>query len=150
VNKYLLAHVPNPVLLRNLFWLATRDRQLTALLLAHIAEVEARRLYAEAGYHSMHAYCMGELRMSDDVAGKRIHAAHTARDYPAIFEAVADGRLNVSAVIMLAPRLAPENAEELLSAAAGKTRAQIEQLLADRFPQPDLETLVRALPTRTS
>ena len=36
-----------------------------------------------------------------------------------------------------------ENASELLAAAARKTRAQIEQLLAERFPRPDLPTRSR-------
>ena len=42
------------------------------------------------------------------------------------------------ALTLLAPYLTPENGDELLVAAVHKSKAQIEQLLAERFPQPDL------------
>src|SRR6185369_12232104 len=53
------------------------------------------------------------------------------------------------AVVMLAPYLErePENADELLVAATHKTKAQIELLIAERFPRPDLPTRVRAMPS---
>ena len=41
--------------------------------------------------------------------------------------------------------LTPENAAELIAAAAGKTKAQIEVLLAERFPQADAPELVMAV-----
>ena len=50
-----------------------------ARLLAHLAEVDARRLYLPAGYPSLYAYCIEELRLSEDAARRRIHAARTAR-----------------------------------------------------------------------
>ena len=121
-------------------------RNTTAELLAHIAEVDARRLYVPAGFPSMFLYCVNELRLSEESAFKRIRAARTARQFPAIFDAVAQGRLHLSAVLMLAPHLTPEDADELLAAAVHKTRAEIEQLLAPRSPRPDLPARVQALP----
>ena len=59
----------------------------------------------------------------------------------------ADGRLNLSAVLLLTPHLTPENADELLGAATHKRKAELDCLLAERFPQPDVATLVQALPT---
>jgi 5-methylcytosine-specific restriction endonuclease McrA len=55
---------------------------------------------------------------------------------------LADGRLHMTAVDLLAPHLAPDNAAELLAGAAHKSRAGIELMLAQRFPQPDLPTLI--------
>jgi 5-methylcytosine-specific restriction endonuclease McrA len=98
----------------------------------------------------MFAFCVGELRFSEEAAYKRIHAARAARRFPAIFPAVADGRLHLSAVVLLAPHLGPENAEELLAAAAHRTKAEIERLLAERFPRPDLPERVRVLPSAPS
>ena len=72
------------------------------------------------------------------MACKRIRAARTAAKFPAIFPAVARGQLHLSAVVLLKPCLTEENADELLAAAAGKTKAAIERLLAERFPQPDV------------
>src|SRR5262249_22783877 len=53
------------------------------------------------------------------------------------------GSLTLSAVAMLSPYLTEQNAEELLAAAARKTNARIRELIAERFPQPDLPTLVQ-------
>jgi hypothetical protein len=69
----------------------------------------------------MYAWCVGELGMSEDVASKRIQAARLARRCPAMFAMLADGRLNLSAVVLLAPHLTPETADQLLAAATRQT-----------------------------
>jgi hypothetical protein len=145
MRAFRLDHLSDAVLLRELAALAGRVRAATALLLAHIAEVDARRLYLPAGYPSMFLYCASELHLSEEAAFKRIHAARAARRFPEIFEAVAEGRLHLSAVVMLAPHLTPETIGELLQAATHKTKSEIEQLLAQRFPRPDLPARVRSL-----
>jgi hypothetical protein len=48
-------------------------------------------------------------------------------------------------MICLAAHLTPENAEELIAAATHKTRAEIERLLAERFPKADVATLVEPI-----
>ncbi len=98
--NYSLSHVADHVLLRDLAALVSNDRTTTASLLAHIAEVDTRRLYAPAAYSSMFEYCVRELHLSEGAALKRIRAARTARKFPAIFTAVADGRLQISAVVV--------------------------------------------------
>ena len=145
MNHYSLTHVSDPALLRELRTLVAQDRATTALLLAHLAEVDARRLYAPAGYPSMFAWCVEKLHLSEEAAFKRIRAARVARQCPAVFALVADGRLHLSAVVMLAAHLTPENAEELLEAAAHQSKVGIEQLLAERFPRPDLPGRIEAL-----
>ena len=117
----------------------------TAETLAYIAVADERKLYLPAAYPSMHQYCLGELHMSEDSAAKRIQAARAARKFPAIFDAVEQGRLHVSGVGLLAPHLARENVTELIAAAAHKTSADIRLLLAERPPQPDAPTLVMAI-----
>ncbi|HET7224737.1 MAG TPA: hypothetical protein VFK69_03395 [Candidatus Eisenbacteria bacterium] len=52
MRAYRLDHLADAELLRNLASLVCQDRRLTASLLAHIAEVDARRLFAPAGYPS--------------------------------------------------------------------------------------------------
>jgi len=119
----------------------------TADVLAWIAEFDARKLYLPAAYPTMYDYCLRELRMSEDRASKRIRAARAAREFPAIFEMVADQRLSLSAVVTLAPKLNRENAAELLAAAAHRTRAEVELLLTQRFPSADVPTSLRAVPS---
>src|SRR4249920_336543 len=142
---YSLTHLADHVLLRDLSLLVTQDRQTTAAMLAHLAEVDARRLYAPAGYPSMYTYCVGKLRLSEDAAYKRIQAARSARRFPVLFGAVAEGRLNLNAVVLLTPHLQEGTADELLAAAEHKSRGELERLLAERFPRPDVPTRVQAL-----
>jgi hypothetical protein len=141
-----VVHLSHEALLRDTAMLMKRDRANMAMLLIHLAEIDARRLYAPAGYGSMFAWCMGELRMSEDEAYKRIQAARAARRVPAICEELAAGRLHLTAIVKLAPHLTDENASELLAAAVHKSTADVELLLAERFPRPDMPTRLRALP----
>ena len=94
------------------------------------------------------AYCTDVLNLSRGATYKRIHAARAARKHPVIFELVAAGRLHLSSVCLLAPHLTADNGAELLEEAAECTKRQVEKLLAKRFPKPDVETTVRALPRR--
>lgn len=145
--KSSLSHLADHVLLRDLRSLVARDRTTTAELLAHLAEADERRLYLPAALPSMYLYCVHELHMSEDAALKRIQVARVARRFPAILSAIADGRLHLTAVGLLAPYLTPENADELLEDAAHKTKNEIGTLLAKRFPRPDVPTSIRAVAT---
>src|ERR1044071_6485727 len=145
MNSYSLSHVSNDALLRDITTSVKQDRATTATMLAQIAEVDERKLFAGAGYESMFLYCVRELHMSEETAFRRIRVARTARQFPAIFSLLADGRLNLTAVLLLTPHLSPQTADELLAAAAQKTKPEIELLLAERFPRPDVPTLVQTI-----
>jgi hypothetical protein len=146
MNTFSLSQLPDGVLKQGLLARVSQERSATAELLAYIAEFDARKLYAPAGYSSMHAYCVGELRLSEDAAAKRIQVARLARQVPAIYAVLAEGRLHLSAVVLLAPYLRPETAQELLEAAAHRSKLEIELLLAQRFPRPDVMTSLQAIP----
>jgi 5-methylcytosine-specific restriction endonuclease McrA len=146
VKNYSLSHLSDEALLHGLSALVAQDRTTTAAMLAHIAEVDERRLYLPAGYDSMFAYCVGELRLSEDAAAKRIQAARAARRFPAILVALARGRLHLTGVGLLAPHLTEETAEGLLAAATDKTKAEIERLIAARFPRPEVLAWVAPIP----
>src|SRR6186713_796804 len=88
------------------------------------------------------------LAMSEGSAGRRVTAARVCRRFPEAFELVARGQLHLCALCVLAPNLNPENATELFEASKGKTRRQIEELLAARFPRPDVREQIRRLPAR--
>jgi 5-methylcytosine-specific restriction endonuclease McrA len=137
--------VTNGVLLRELNTILARDREATAEVLLYLAEVERRQLFAPEGYPSMFTYCVEALHFSEDIACKRLRAARAAQKFPVIFAMIADGRLHLSGAALLRDHLTPETADELLGAVAFKSRRQIEELLAARFPRPDVPSLVRAL-----
>src|SRR5437773_10460 len=142
MRAYSLSHVSDHDLLRGLASLVAQDCTMTAKLLAHIAEVDTRKLYLPTGYPSMFAYCVHELNQSEDSAYRRIAAARVARQFPAVFDAVAEGRLSLTAVGVLSTYLRPENAEALFEAATHKTKSEIEELLTQRFPRSEMLPLV--------
>ncbi len=146
MNSWSLSNLSDDGVVAGLRSHAASERSLSAHVLAHIAETDSRKLYLPAAYPSMFAYCVGELHYSEDAAYKRVRAARAARDFPSIFDRIADGRLHLSGLVLLAPHLTRENADELLDASTHRTKAQIEQLLAERFPQPDLATFIQPLP----
>ena len=88
------------------------------------------------------------MQLSEDAACFRIFAARAARRFPVIFQMLSDGRLHLTGVARLWKHLRDltlDEGNELLGASAGKTKREIEKLLAHRFPQPDVPTLIRAI-----
>ena len=74
--------------------LARSEREATADLIAHLAELDARRLYLGAGgFSSLFSYCTDVLRLSEAEAYNRIEAARAARRFPAILDMLGDGAL---------------------------------------------------------
>ena len=69
-------------LLRRLAELLHQSRRTEADLVAHIAEVDERRLYAREASPSMFAYCTEVLHLSEAEAYLRVTAARASRDHP--------------------------------------------------------------------
>jgi hypothetical protein len=113
---------------------------------AHIGEVDARRLYAREATTSMFAYCLERLHLSEHEAYLRIAAARVSREHPVVLEMLADGRLHLTAIALLAPHLTRENRDALLARATHRTKREVEELLARIAPRPDVAPSIRKLP----
>jgi hypothetical protein len=131
--------------LAGLSGLVAHGNELLADLLAHLAELDGRRLYLALGFPSLFAYCTQELGMCESSAGRRILAARVCRKFPAAFARVGRGELNLSALCAMSPHLNAENAEHLAELCARRSRREIEALLAARFPRPDVRDSVRRI-----
>jgi hypothetical protein len=108
--------------------------------------VEERRLHLEAAHGSLFDYCVRQLHMSEDEACRRIDLARLARKFPALLPLLARGELTLSSALALKPVLTTENHLELLSAARHQSIRQTRELVAARFPSPDVPTTLRKLP----
>ena len=135
-------------LLRRLSDLLGQSRRDEADLVAHIGEVDRRRLYAREASPSMFAYCTEVLHLSEAEAYLRIAAARAAREHPLLLTMLADGRLHLTAIAKLAPHLTLENREALLKRAAHRSKREIEELVAELSPRPDAPAVIRKLPDR--
>jgi hypothetical protein len=129
--------------------LAACERQATVNLIASLMEVDARRLYLGEGCSSLFTYCTQVLHLSEHAAYGRIEAARAARRFPSILELLAEGAITLTTVGLLAPHLTADNHLELLNAARHKTKREVEHLVVQIHPRPDVTTSVRKLPTPT-
>jgi len=134
-------------LLARLPVLAAGERRAIADLIAHLAALRLRpSVYAALGYGTLFAYCRRVLKLSEDAASNRIHAAKACVKFPVVLELLASGELSLSAVRMLRPHLTVENHERILARARNARRVDIERLVAELAPRPDVPTSVRKLP----
>ena len=129
--------------------LVRKSRGVEAELLVHLGEVDERKLYLELAFPSMFAFCVGELGFSEDAAYSRILVARAARRLPAIAEAFRSGQVHLAGLRLLVPHLTPENYGDVLAEASGKSKREIEELIAGRWPQPAVSTSIRKLPGLT-
>src|SRR5450432_3079873 len=148
-DRYRLGGVGNEELVAALSELVRRENDLMSDLLAHLAELDERRLYLDLGFTSLFAYCTEALGFCKSSAGRRIAVARVCRKYPDAFAHVARGELQLSVLSLLAPHLKAENAAELFAGCLHKSCDQVELLLAARFPKPDVRDAIRRLPTRS-
>jgi hypothetical protein len=123
-----------------------RGRRSDADIVAHIAAVDARRLYLGRGYSSMFGYATEVLRMSEGAAYTRIAAARAARKHPVLLEMLADGRLHLTGIARLAPHLTVDNCDAVLARAVHRSKRQIEELIAELAPKADVPAAIRKLP----
>jgi hypothetical protein len=135
-------------LLRQVALLATRERGATVELVGHLAELDARKLHVAEGYGSLFAYCTGPLRLAEHAAYNRIEAARLSRRFPVVLDLLSDGTLNLSTLRLLAPHLRPENFETLVNQARLRSKREVETLVAQLAPRPDVPASVRRLPER--
>jgi hypothetical protein len=135
-------------LLQRLSEILQQARRVEGDLIAHIGEVDERRLYAREACSSMFVYCVERLHLSEAEAYFRIAAARAARKYPMLLVMLGEGCLHLSGIAILAPHLTEDNCERVLARAACKSKRQIEELVAELSPKPDAPAVVRKLPTR--
>jgi hypothetical protein len=126
--------------------LARRERGATALLVAHLAELDTRDVYLRAGYSSLFTYCRDALGLSEHEAYNRIEVARAARRFPVVLELLAAGSVNLTTVRLLGPHLTPENHGRVLESARGKRRAEVEEIVARLAPFPEAPPSIRKLP----
>jgi hypothetical protein len=126
--------------------LAARERRATALLVAHLAEMDTRDVYLRAGYSSLFAFCCDVLALSEHEALNRIEAARTARRFPLVLALLGSGEVTLTTVRLLGPHLTKANHARVLEAARGKRKAEVEEIVARLSPRADVPASVRRLP----
>ena len=105
-------------------------------LVAHLAELDSRKLYRGEGYSSLSCTALLFSVSPEQGAYNRIEAARAARRFPIALELLADGSLNLATLRLLAPHLTTKNCEHLLDEAKGKSKRDVELIVARCAPGP--------------
>ena len=126
---------------------ASIERNATAELLRLLGEFDDRQLYLGEGCASLYSYCTQVLRLSEHAAYHRIEGARIARQFPRILELLSSGALTLTTVVLLRPVLTIENADAVLLSAAFKSKREVEVIVARLAPKPDVQAMVRRIPS---
>ena len=114
--------------------------------MAHLAELDTRDVFLREGYSSLFVYCRDALGMSEGEAYNRIEVARAARRFPVVLDMLSDGRVHLTAVRLLAPHLTADNHADVLASARGKTKLEIQEIVARLAPRSDVPASVRRVP----
>jgi hypothetical protein len=88
--------------------------------------------------------------MSEDEACRRIDAAPLAHRFPDLLARIERGELTLSTLCLLRRALTAESYDEIVAAAAGRTKTAVQALLAKRAPKPDVPTAMTTIPTQST
>ena len=120
-------------------------RRSEAALVLAIQDVGRTGLWRKFDRRSLFAYAVGELGLTDSVAGACVRVARKAMQVPALQAAIAEGRMSVSLASRLIGCLTVENSEEVIAFALAHTCREVDEDCARRNPEKDARD--RAKPT---
>lgn len=145
-NPYDLRSLSDKELIARLKSLVDHERRHLADLLACLAETQRRKLYSDEGYPHLFEFCVRELRYSSGAAFRRVRAARAANLYPEVYSLIADGSLSLTAIAQIEPLLCPENKDQLLAQAQGKSTRDLERIVSTLDPHADVADRMRRRP----
>jgi hypothetical protein len=126
-----------------LVMMAGAERERLADLLSYLAEMDRRRLYAEAGCSSLFAYCTEILKMASSSAGRRVLAARLLASCPQIEGYLRDGRLNLSTICAL--RKVIEDEGEIPGWALGASEEEVKWRVAAKYPRTPAPAVIQPI-----
>ena len=121
--------------------LCLEGRRLVARLIVCLIEVEDRALDKKAACSSMWAFCTERLKMSEGETSRRLNAAKLVRRFPSVLGRLERGEIHLSALRQLGAHLEEENVDAVLDEAKGKSRTQLDEMIARRFPRSNAPTI---------
>lgn len=138
--------LPDEDLTKALGFLAHHEKRAIARLLAHLSVFDERQLAMKTKGRSLFDYCAKELGFDEFDAYRRIRGARVALRFPVALDLVEQGKLSLTSLVVLHPILTPENHRDWFQKASGKSRRQLETLVAAQFPDQARPDQLRRLP----
>jgi 5-methylcytosine-specific restriction endonuclease McrA len=144
-NMHALTSVSDHELRERLSAAVSTERMAAADVVCHLAELDRRKLYLDDACSSLFAYCVERLGYSEDGANKRVRVARLVQRFPQVLDELASGEVHLTGLFLLSGHLTEENAEQLIAEARGKSKRQLEELIARWSPRPDVPATVTPL-----
>ena len=91
-----------------------------------------------AAVSSLYRYCIERLGYAEDAALKRHRVAKLALRLPQVLQELRAGTMHLTGLFLISTHLNEDNVTSLLSEARGKSRRQVEELIARWFPRADV------------
>src|SRR3954467_11692896 len=111
-----LNQISDAELLSRLHALCLDARKIDARVIAHLIEVDERRLHLASACSSLFDFCLRRLGMSEGAAFRRINAARLCRRFSALVAHIESGKVSLSTLVLLRDQFTEANVEELVDA----------------------------------
>lgn len=135
----------NAELLQRLRELATRERGAKADFMACMAEVDRREnVFCGSGYTSLYDFCVRDLKLSESSAYQRVKLARLVRSRSDALSYLRDGSVHLTTLSMITPHA--EEHPDLVEKIKGKSRREVEALLAAMVPGRNIPDRIKLLP----
>ncbi|MBI3018718.1 MAG: HNH endonuclease [Deltaproteobacteria bacterium] len=146
-----ISNLKDKELLEKFGVLVREEKEATAHVIAHLAEIDRRKLYADEGYSSLFSYCVEKYHYSESEAFLRIQAARLVHTSPEVINLLEDNKATLTTLKLIAPHLTSQNKEKIFKEVEHKTKRETEQLVATLFPSTEeVKDTIRKLPTQTA
>ena len=141
-SMHALSSVSDRELRERLSSAVSAEQLASADVIFHLAELDRRKLYLEDACSSLFAYCVERLGYSEDGASKRVRVARLVLRFPQALDELASGAIHLTGLFLLSGHLTEDNADRLIAEARGKSKRQLEELLARWAPRSDVPATI--------
>jgi hypothetical protein len=145
-GRMALSDLSDDELVRDLRVICVEGNRLVARLVACLIEIDERRIDRKAACSSLFDFCVRRLGMSEGAEFRRLTAARLVKRFPSLLVRIESGEIHLSSLVLLRDHLTEANVDELVTAASGKSKREVQELLARRAPRPDVPSMIRKLP----
>lgn len=115
-----------------------QERKLLHIILMHIREVDARKLYLKKARSSLFEYLTKDLEYSSSAAQRRIEAMRLLKEIPALTEQIQSGAVNLSQLGILSQAIKQKEKESTIKVSC----AEKQSLLCKIASQSTFQTQV--------
>ncbi len=139
----------NKELLEKFSVLVRQEKEATASVVAHLSEIDRRKLYALEGYSSLFNYVTQKYHYSEGGAYRRIQGAKVYQKFPQTLVLLNEGKVNLMTLSLIEPHLNEKNGKELIDRVLGKSKREVEEVLSElSFKQEKIQDSIRRLPLK--